>query len=69
MQEFYSPKKAAEILSVNREHILRLINSGKLPASNVGTGHRNVYRISKQDLDNFINQNNKTHGQSRDPKN
>ncbi|MCK4501213.1 helix-turn-helix domain-containing protein [Candidatus Babeliales bacterium] len=68
MKEYNSPKEAAEILSVKREHILRLINNGQLPASNVGTGQRKVYRISIQDLNNYLKQQ-KTNGKSNNPQN
>lgn len=70
MNEYYSPIKAAEVLGVNREHILRLIKSGKIVASNIGTGHRAVYRISHEELANYLKKNKlKTDGQPRPPEN
>ncbi|MFA5438173.1 MAG: helix-turn-helix domain-containing protein [Candidatus Omnitrophota bacterium] len=57
MKEFYSPKEAAEMLSVNRKTILTLINSGRLKATNIAVGTRALYRISRSELENFINQN------------
>lgn len=64
-REFYTPKDAADFLSINKMTILRLIKSGKLPATNIGTGQRMVYRISRGALSGFINKKNDT----RSPKN
>ncbi len=55
LKEFYTPKDAAEMLSVNKLTILRLIKGGKIQATNMGTGRRMVYRISKDVLSGFIN--------------
>lgn len=68
MKEYYSPSEAAEALGVRREHVLRLIKSGKIVASNLGIGQRAVYRISKQELEGYIKKN-KTDGQPRTPQN
>jgi len=68
MKEYYSPKEAAEILSVNRKTILTLINSGKIVATNIAVGSRALYRISKQELNNFINKN-QDYGQRNNPEN
>jgi len=57
MKEFYSPKEAAEILSVNRKTILTLVNSGRIKATNVAVGTRALYRIPRAELENFINSN------------
>lgn len=68
-KEYYSPKEVAEVLSVNRKHILRLIKGNQLPAFDVGTGQRNVYRISKRDLEEFTKRNHKENDQPRPPQN
>jgi len=57
MKEFYSPKEAAELLSVNRKTILSLINSGRIKATNIAVGTRALYRVAREDLDKFINSN------------
>jgi excisionase family DNA binding protein len=59
IKEFYTPKDAADLLSINKMTILRLIKSGQLAATNIGTGQRMVYRISKSALSGFIS---KKHG-------
>jgi excisionase family DNA binding protein len=69
-QEYYSPVEAAEVLGVNREHILRLIKSGKIVASNIGTGQRAVYRISITEVQHYLKKNKlKTDEQPRTPEN
>jgi len=67
-KELYSPKEAAEILMVNKEHILRSIKSGKLAAANIGSGKRAVYRISAKDIAKYL-QNCKQNGQPRPSEN
>lgn len=57
-KEIYSPKQAAEFISVKKTHILRLINSGKLAASNIGLGDRSVWRISHDEIESFLNKRN-----------
>lgn len=70
MKNIYSPKEAAELLKVTNDHILRLIKSGKLLASNVGLGQRAVWRISHDEINKFLmRSNNKSNEQSRDTKN
>lgn len=54
-KEYYSPKEAAEKLSVNRKTILSLINSGRIKATNMATGTRALYRIPRKELEKFIN--------------
>ena len=53
-KEYYSPKDAAELLSVNRKTILSLINSKRINAINMAVGKRPLYRISRLELKNFI---------------
>jgi len=70
MKEYYTPQEAAELLSVNKYLILRFINTGKLVASNLGTGQRSVYRISREEIDKFIkkSKNKKDDKQNRNTK-
>lgn len=51
-QELYTTLEVAEILKVHQRTIFRYIKSGKLKASKIGN-----WRITKEDLDNFINKN------------
>lgn len=45
----------AKRLLVHRNHVVSLIHSGELPASNVGGQGRNArYRISEADLERWI---------------
>lgn len=55
MKEVYSPRETAELLGVTRDHVLRLIKSEKLIASNIGLGQRSVWRISKEEINKFLN--------------
>ncbi len=50
---FYKPTKAAEILNVSYQTILNYIKDGKLKAMSLGNG----YRIKKEDLEEFIEEN------------
>lgn len=55
---FYSPAELSKLLGLNSRVILRLIHNNSLPASNVGSGKRAVYRVSVVDLEKFIKKNN-----------
>lgn len=48
--KYLSVTEAAKFLSVDRRHITTLINTGKLPAKNVGLGERKFYRVLLSDL-------------------
>ena len=70
MKDIYSPKQAAELLGVTKDHILGLIKSGKLIASNIGLGQRAVWRISREGINNFLSESKKEiHEQSRNTQN
>ena len=56
---FFSPKEISKILGINHRVVLRWIATNKLPATNVGMDIRATYRISANDLENFIKKNNK----------
>jgi excisionase family DNA binding protein len=69
-KEYYSPTEAAEVLGVRREHIVHLIKSGKLIASNVGIGQRTIYRISIEEINNYLKKSKiKPDEQPRSPEN
>jgi len=55
MDEYYSTKQVAKMLNVNPISVRRWINQGILPAFSLGKLNKE-YRISKTDLENFINQ-------------
>lgn len=50
MKEYYSTNEIAEMLGVDPITIRRWIQKGKLPAIDIGK----EYRVSKSDLDAFI---------------
>lgn len=58
-KDVYSPLEAAELLGVTKDHILRLIKSGKLVASNIGLGQRSVWRISNEEIEKFFKRSKK----------
>jgi excisionase family DNA binding protein len=54
-QPLHTVRDVAKLLQVDDEHVLELIHSGKLTASNVGAGSRRPrWRISQQSLDAFL---------------
>lgn len=63
-EKFYTVDEVAEILSVNKVLIFKLIRQGKLPAMNIGSGQRNVYRITVKDINN-LKDNKKEDGKTR----
>ena len=69
MKDYYTPKEAAELLSVNRRHILRLINLSKLAAYNVGSGQRAIWRISPDQIEKYLKANKSNGKQTRTPQN
>jgi len=70
MKNVYSPQEAAELLGVTKDHVLRLIKSGKLMASNIGLGQRSVWRISSDEINKFFTRSKKKQDeQPRDPQN
>ena len=54
-KQYYTPAQAAKLLCVTDQLIIRHIKSGKLPAMNLGSGKRKIYRIRAEDIDNFDN--------------
>ena len=54
-KEFYTLKEITELLQVNIRSIYRWIDEGKLHATKIGR----VWRVSKQDLHDFIENGNK----------
>ena len=48
-KDYYSTKEVAEKLSLNKQTILSLINTGKLKAANVAVGKRAIYRITQEE--------------------
>jgi len=52
----YNTTEVAEILSVSRHQVYRLIKSGRLKAYPDGAGNvRNSWKITRQELDRFRN--------------
>lgn len=52
------PKKVAEILDCDEDHVTNLIRKKRLPATNIGTGsQRKEWRVSEEDLSDFLKQN------------
>lgn len=52
---YYTVKETAILLSVTNVLIFKMIHSGKLPAMNLGSGKRNIYRIKCEDISNLTN--------------
>ena len=69
MNDIYSPQQAAELLGVTKDHILRLIKSKKLIASNIGLGQRSVWRISHEEINKFLTRSKKKTNESRNTQN
>jgi excisionase family DNA binding protein len=53
-QEWFSIKEAAVLTGLSAKHLRRAVLGGTLPASNVGTPDRPVYRISREDLKGWM---------------
>lgn len=56
-KEFYSLEEVADLLGVNYQLIYKLVRAGQLPSARIGK----VYRVTRPDLDAFIQQS-KSHG-------
>jgi excisionase family DNA binding protein len=55
LDEAYLPiKRAAQITALSNSHIRQAVTCGELPASNVGTARRPIYRIAKTDLSAWL---------------
>jgi len=53
-QDWYSVQNAAARTGLSAKHIWRAIVGGTLPASNVGTHDRALYRVSREDLNTWM---------------
>jgi excisionase family DNA binding protein len=49
-----SIKQAATYMSLSQDHVRRAVLGGTLPASNVGTPDRALYRISREAIDRWM---------------
>ena len=45
---------AAKILEISTVQFQRLVHQGKIPAVNIGSLKRGIYRINSRDLDDFM---------------
>lgn len=53
--DYLDPGQVAERLHLkSRQTVLQMIHLGQLPAYDFGTGKVHVYRVSRRDLDEFI---------------
>jgi len=52
-KEIYTIEETAEFLSIKKPLVFKLIKQGKLPAINLGSGQRNIYRIRLEDIYNL----------------
>ena len=52
----YRVEQVAEILQASPRHVQRLIRLGRLQATAIGAGKTNNYRISRADLEAFIDE-------------
>jgi excisionase family DNA binding protein len=53
--EFVSIRQAARLTGLSSSHVRRAVVSGELPASNVGSAARPTYRISRTDMEDWMN--------------
>ena len=67
-KELYTVEETAKFLSIQKPLVFKLIKQEKLPAINLGSGQRNIYRIKKEDIYNLIN-NKKENVNTRPSKN
>jgi excisionase family DNA binding protein len=51
---YLSIKGTAQITALSDSHIRQAVTCGELPASNVGTARRPIYRIAKTDLSEWL---------------
>jgi len=54
MKKLYTVAQVAEILNYTSEHTRRLIRKGRLNVAGKGDGKRGNYRISEENIDEFI---------------
>lgn len=67
-EKLYTVEEAAILLSVKKPLIFKLIQQERLPAINIGSGQRNIYRILAKDIYN-LKGNKKEDGNTRPSKN
>lgn len=53
-QEWFSIEDVAVLTGLSNDHIRRAVTGGTLAASNMGTPDRPYYRISRKDIDSFM---------------
>lgn len=53
-QEWYSINQAAAYCGLSPKHVRRAVVGGMLPVSNVGTPNRALYRVSRIDLEGWL---------------
>src|SRR5262245_19022937 len=53
-QEYLSIKEAKAYTGLSDDHIRRAVTGGTLPASNVGTPDRALYRLKKANIDAWM---------------
>jgi len=52
--EYYTPKEVATILNLSMDVVYDLLRDGKMPAINLGTGKRRLWRIPKHEFVEYI---------------
>ncbi len=53
-REIYTVAQAAELLSCSATQVTRLIESGRLPASDIGTSRSHAWRITRAAIDQLL---------------
>jgi len=53
-EELLTVEEVARRLKVNQKRIYKLIQSGELEATNIGSEGRNIYRISLADFNRYL---------------
>lgn len=60
--DYYSIKQAVGSTGLSESHIRRAVRSGELPASNLGSSLRPLWRIARKDLDVWMEKKKGGHG-------
>ncbi len=53
-EELLTVEEVARRLKVNQKRVYKLIQSGELEATNIGSEGRNIYRISLADFNHYL---------------
>ncbi len=53
-EELLTVEEVARWLKVNQKRVYKLIQSGELEATNIGSEGRNIYRISLADFNHYL---------------